>query len=697
MPDHAPGSAAPLDIPDTIRQARAAWAAREIDQAEIACQRVLAFWPGQTDASHLMGLMAHRHGNLDLAITHLRRACEAPRAPAVYHSDLAEMCRQAGLLDEAETMGRRAVTLDPRLAGAWNNLGIILQEAGKLEESHQALERALALEPGNPGVHNNIGNTCKRLGLTQDAERHWSRAIALRPHYAEVYSNLANLLTDRGEYDRARDLAVKAIELNPRLADAYINLAGVETALHAWSAAQRWLRALLAFAPDHAGGLVALAQTLKQLDEPDAAIEAARRAVSLAPQSAEAQNALGVALQAGGQDDLALAAFERAAALPGTMREQALINQAGLHLEFGRAAAAEAAYVAIVAEFPRSATALFNLTAARKTRAGDPCIDQMRALLADAAALSHTHRILLEFGLGKALLDAGDSEEAFRHLDEGNRMKRAMLSYDPAAVSQWMRDIAAAFPAAGLAAPGQSRVDAVRPVFVVGMPRSGTTLVEQILASHPMVHGAGELRYLQKIVDGAGLFPAAIDGLSADRLSAMGDSYMAHIRPLARGAAFVVDKMPANFLHIGLIRRILPDALIIHCRRDPVDTCLSCYSQLFAGEQPFTYDQTELGRFHRDYQTLMEHWRSGLPESRFLEVDYESVVEDLEGQARRMVSFLELPWDDACLEFHETKRPVRTASVSQVRQPIYRTSTGRWRKHAAGLRPLLEALGVNAV
>jgi hypothetical protein len=234
------------------------------------------------------------------------------------------------------------------------------------------------------------------------------------------------------------------------------------------------------------------------------------------------------------------------------------------------------------------------------------------------------------------------------------------------------------------------------PVFVVGMPRSGTTLVEQVLASHPAVYGAGELRHLQTLTDGAGAFPQAIPGLTAVQFAAMGDAYLAKIMPLAQDRRHVVDKMPANFLRAGLIRLILPEARIIHCRRDPVDTCLSCYSKLFAAEQPYTYDQTELGRFHLDYQRLMAHWRAVLPASHFIEVDYEAVVVDLETEARRLLAFLDLPWDDACLRFHETARPVRTASVNQVRLPVYRTSSGRWRAHAAQLGPLLEALGILA-
>jgi hypothetical protein len=231
-------------------------------------------------------------------------------------------------------------------------------------------------------------------------------------------------------------------------------------------------------------------------------------------------------------------------------------------------------------------------------------------------------------------------------------------------------------------------------VFVVGMPRSGTTLVEQILASHGAVFGAGELQHVQTLVTGLGDFPASVPRLAPDQLQAFGQRYLDTVTPLARGKIRLVDKMPVNFVYAGLIRLILPEARIIHCRRDPVDTCLSCYSKLFTAEQSFSYDQTEIGQFHRDYQKITAHWRAVLPATHFLEVDYEAVVEDVEAQARRMLAFLELEWDPACLDFHLTKRPVKTASVNQVRQPVYKSSAGRWRQHAAQLAPLLAALEI---
>jgi len=652
---------------------------------------VLAASPGHADALHLLGLMAHQAGNIELAIAQLRHACRAPGAPAVYHSNLAEMCRQAGLLEEGEAAGRRAVRLDPVNADAWNNLGILLQESGKFAESKHCLERVLTLQPHNAQAHNNLGNTSKRLGLFADAERHWRRALKLRADYAEPHSNLANMFTDQGKYEQAAGHARRAIELNPRLADAYVNLAGVEMARNRYKEALQWLDLLLGFAPGHAVGLAARAQALKKLDQLEEALDAATRAIKAAPQNAEAHNAHGVVLQALGRMQDALAAYDRAAALPGTVAEQALINRALLFMEQGETAAARAAFDGVLEMFPASASACFNSADLRKFGPGDAQVARMQEML--AVTTSSHDALLLHFALGKAFLDIGDSDAAFLHLNAANRQKRGTIDYDSAATSDWMRRIAQVFSADFIAARAGQGAASTMPVFVLGMPRSGTTLIEQILCSHPAIHGAGELSLVSKLVEALSPFPESAGSLGARRLHELGGAYLAETGRLAGGRLRVVDKMPANFLHAGLLHLVLPGAKIIHCKRDAVDTCLSCYSKLFTAEQSFCYDQMELGQFHRDYQTLTAHWRAVLPASAFLEVDYEAVIADLEGEARRMLEFLNLLWDDSVTRFHETKRPVRTASVNQVRRPLYATSKGRWRAHEKNLGPLLGALG----
>jgi tetratricopeptide (TPR) repeat protein len=685
----------PLDIQQALSKAHAHWNAGQSDQAEQWCQRVLAIWPGQADALHLLGLMAHTHGNLDLAIAHLRQACKAPRAPATYYSNLAEMCRQRGLLGEGEQAALHAVALDPQLATAWNNLGILQQEAGKFEDSRVALERVLALATESPEAHNNLGNTYKRLNDLKRARVHYERAIALRPEYAEGYSNLASLLNDEGDCEAAAVAARRAIDINPQLADAYLNLAGIELTRLRPEEALRWLNALAAFAPTHPGGLAARARALRQMDHLDEAMDAARRAVAIAPNSAESHNVLAQVCQALGSQDEALAEFEKAIALPGVAAEDAMLSRAAVFMEAGRPDDALAEFDRAQRAFPLSVKAVFGRAELKRYEAADPDFAKLEHFLEGQTSQSLIDRMTAHFALGKAYLDVNDPARAFAHFHKGNRLKRATFEYDAAATAGWMARIAETFSSSLFERLRGGGDPSSRPVFVIGMPRSGTTLVEQILASHPLIAGAGELPAMRLAVEALGAYPDAVAGLARESLAGLGRQYLERTAKLAT-RTHLVDKMPANFLYAGLIHLMLPNARIIHCRRDAADTCLSCYTKLFAAEQLFSYDLAELGSFHRAYERLAAHWRAMLPADRFLDVDYESVVDDLPAQARRLTDWLGIPWDENCLRFHETKRVIRTASLAQVRQPIYKSSKGRARRYAPYIEPLLAVLEAKA-
>jgi tetratricopeptide (TPR) repeat protein len=683
-----------LTVSEALNRAYAHWNAGQAQQAEQLCLQVLQTVANQPNALHLLGLIAHAYNKLDLAIDYLRKACSSPLVPATYYSNLAEMCRQRGLLAEAEQVAHRAVAQEPQLIAAWNNLGIILQESGKFDASLECLQRVVSLQPDNAEAYNNLANTYKRLGDVVQAQQCYERALALNPNYAEAHSNLAFLLKDLGRSDEAAAAARLAIDLNPHLADAYLNLAEIELLHVRYAEALHWLNALQAFAPQHVGGLTARAKLLTKTERLPEAVACARQAVSVAPDNASAHNALGLVLQVLGRHTEAAECFDRAAALPGTVAEEALLSRALLFMESGNNEEAIAAFDQVLQRFPGSERVMVARSDTKTYRADDADIAAMEAALVRAVQPTMNEQVNLHFALGKAYLDTHNSERAFFHLDKGNAIKRATFSYDAVKTHDWMQRVAAAFTPELMEKFKGAGTASELPVFIVGMPRSGTTLVEQILASHPGIYGAGELSALRHAVDRIGGFPQDVAGWSKDDFGRIGRDYLSRIAHLAPDALRVVDKMPGNFLHAGLIPLILSGARIIHCRRDPVDTCLSCYSKNFAGEQLFTYRLDEMGAFHCDYQALMGSLREVLPAERFLEVDYENVVDDLEGEARRLITFVDMPWDDACLSFYKTRRVVRTASVSQVRQPIYATSKGRWRRHAAYLGPLLNALGI---
>ncbi|MEO8115195.1 MAG: sulfotransferase [Phenylobacterium sp.] len=360
-----------------------------------------------------------------------------------------------------------------------------------------------------------------------------------------------------------------------------------------------------------------------------------------------------------------------------------------LLLGLGRVDEARASIERAIALAPHRGGYYRSLSEVVRFADGDPRLAAMETLIGDPA-LAPVDRIELQFALGKAYADLGRHAASFAQFAEGCRLVRGRLAYDEAATLAMFAQMAAVFSAelmdakAGLGAPSAD------PIFILGLPRSGSTLVEQILASHPEVTGGGELTALRDVAAASLGHPAAVRGMDGAALSALGDRYLQRARP---AAGRFTDKMPANFLLVGLIHLALPKARIIHTLRDPVDTCLSGFTTLFADGQPYSYDLAELGRHYRGYAKLMAHWRAVLPPGTLLEVRYEDVVADLEGQARRMLVHCGLAWNDACLDFHRSERAVWTASAAQVRQPAYRSSVGRWRPPAEVLNPLLAALG----
>jgi hypothetical protein len=288
----------------------------------------------------------------------------------------------------------------------------------------------------------------------------------------------------------------------------------------------------------------------------------------------------------------------------------------------------------------------------------------------------------MHFALGKAYHKAHDPPNAFRHFGAGNALKRGTIVYDVAADEAFARDAIAFFTAERMRRPRDAGDASRAPIFVLGMPRSGTSLVEQILASHPDVYGAGELTF----------FDRAVDECGREHVAAVGKRYLELLDTVAPAGKRVVDKLPSNFRHAALIHLALPNARIIHCTRDALDTCFSCYTTNFTARQDFSFDLTETGRYHQAYASLVEHWHAVLPAGIMLDVNYEELIADLEAGARRMLAFCGLAWDDRVLRYYETARPVRTASYRQVRQPVYASSVGAAQPYRAYLQPLIDAL-----
>lgn len=503
-------------------------------------------------------------------------------------------------------------------------------QTGRIDDAMALYENALSLKPDYADVHNNLGVILAAQGRIGDAIARFERAIKLNPQYAAAHNNLSNSLAATGRVDDAIAHFERARALSPGHFDAENDLGAV----------------------------------LLRLGRIGEAVAHYQQVLAVNPGNIEAHNSLGTALMDQGKFDIAAAHYRLA-----------------------------------IAFRPDYAEAHYNLAIIKTFRHGDPDLAALEAL-ARRDDLPAGRMPFVHFALAKALDDCGDYVRAFEHLSKGNELKRRQIQYDEENGLAHFKRVAAVFDCALLERFRGAGDPSPAPIFVLGMPRSGSSLIEQILASHPEIHGAGELNALEMAANSVlnaiprqPPYPECIPALDAVALRRIGQSYVARLLALGDGKVRIVDKSPGNFLLLGLIRLILPNARIIHTTRDPIDTCLSCYSRLFTTGQHYTYDLAELGRCYRAYRQLMAHWRSVLRPGAMLEVDYADVVNDLEGQARRLIDYCGLPWDDRCLRFHETARTVKTASAVQVRQPLFRSSLHRWRKYEAGLAPLLRELG----
>jgi len=446
------------------------------------------------------------------------------------------------------------------------------------------------------------------------------------------------------------------------------------------------------------GGILADALRHYQAGRIHEAVAYYERALFLRPDHADAHNNLGLALAAQGRPDDAKLHYERALAIDPD-HPLAHTNLGQILMFQGNFDDAMAHYTQAIAIQPDCAEAQFNRAEIKTFHHGDADLAALEAL-AERNGLPPDRRPFVHFALAKALEDTGDYVRAFEQLRKGNDLKRGQIDYDEKKVMERFRRISAVFNS-GLFDRFQGEGDlSPVPIFVVGMPRSGSTLIEQILASHPLIHGAGELMDFamsaNDVLTAGGRqvrYPECVPGLDGVTLRQIGEVYRSRLPALAHGKSRIVDKSPANFPSIGLIRLVLPNARIIHTMRDPIDTCVSCYSKLFVFGQHFSYDLAELGRYYHRYWELVNHWRSVLPPDAMLDVVYEDVVNDLEGQARRLIDYCGLPWDDRCMDFHRTSRLVGTASAVQVRKPLFRSSLQRWRRYEDRLAPLLDELG----
>ncbi len=688
-----------LTIPQALSLAARQIDSGQLPQAEAILQQIFKQNPKHAEVLHLLGVLAHKTGNTAQAIKFIEKAIKLQPDNPHYHINYGEMCRLLNRLDDAIYHGEQAIKLHPLNPNAHSNLGIAYYDKKDYDRAETCQNKALELAPNFPAALNNLGSIKRDLKDKEGAIEYYRKVLEFAPNYLEARNNLGAVLTELEKPDEAIPELLQVIRAQPNYADAHCNIGNAFLLLEDFDKASHAFRQTLALMPDNASALIGLARIHKEADALNESREEIDRALALAPDRASAHSLSGDIYTKIGDYEQAELAYKKALSIDEN-ETGALLGLGQMQMELGNLKDAKANYERAMEIDAKSIAPHIFMVQAKKIKPNDESLLRLEAEAENIDSLPPTRAISLHYALGKAYDDIKEYDRAFSHFAAGARMKRSQIQYDPNRQDMITENIKNIFTPEMIARLRGAGDPSDLPIFVLGMPRSGTTLTETIIASHPDVYGAGELRDLLMIANepeenvASPGYPLSVNALTKDNLAQMGKRYISALRRHNQQARHITDKMPANFLAIGLVHLMLPNAKIIHVNRNAADTCLSGFNKLFnTNSQYHSYDLTEMGRYYVNYAKLMEHWRAVLPEDAFLEVQYEELVADKETQTRRLIEFCGLEWNDACLESHKTERSIKTASITQVRQPVYTSSVERWRHYEKHLQPLLEALG----
>jgi tetratricopeptide (TPR) repeat protein len=583
----------------------------------------------------------------------------------------------------------------PRDAEALFLFGAVYGQLGDFAAAERMLRDALALAPNHPVLNCNLGVALLQQQRFQEAMASFSRALQLDPHQFEAWMYLGQACDATGACEHAIKAYGQAVALKPASETALHALGGAFLKSKMWADAGNIYARLLELNPADSSCVSNLGIALSRAYQYERLITLLKPVALNSPEAIEPNYYVAMAHIELGELDDALQFYKRVLDVqPGHPESitgvASIYNFKGLY--------AEALEMILPLTKSRSDVAGVALAFAAIAPRFDLSSDAITLLERhiDNPQLSDLARAKAAVALGNLYDKSGDYEQAFHYIKRGNALNRADFNRDNYIKSieilegLYTEDSVASMPVSGSASD--------QPIFIVGMPRSGTTLVEQILASHSQVFGAGELKYIQHTcfqlhdmqINGKA-FPFCLADVSPEQLLRLARDYQGHLDRLSGGAPRVTDKVPSNHLHLGLIYQLFPKAKVIHVKRDPMDTCVSCYCQFFSGAYPYTYDLDDLGFYYRLYERLMRLWKKVLP-SAILDVSYEKLVRDQENMTRKMLDFCDLPWEQSCLEFHKTDRVVATASTDQVRQPMYQGAIGKWRRYESHVEALVEAL-----
>lgn len=672
-----------------------------LQQAEQVIRDILQAAPNFAPAIHLLGVVAYNAGKEDIAIDLIKQAISINDKMPLFHANIAEMYRRADRFDEAVEAGEKAINLDPEMLFAQSNLGIAYFDLKEYDKAEQHQKIALALNPNFAPSLNNMGSILRNKNFDyKGAAEYFRKALAVDPTHIDSQNNLGEVLTRLEDPDSALTVLNKLLKQDPRNESAWCNRGTAFLALgNGEEAKNSYIQAISINNESIAAyaGLIMVALEFKQNELGE---ECAEKLLAIAPEEADAHGLYAALLFSQGKTDEAEIKFQDALAIdPDHVGSKT--GMGNILMERGDLKGAEEMFTSCVGKEENAiSSAIYSLIQVKKIKEGMPEIEVMEkeaeklnGKLIDSKAIS------LGFALGKMYDDLGQYDKGFPYYIDACKLKRKSFDYSTKNKEEHTQAIKDTFTKEYLQKNAGHGNPTQTPIFVLGMPRSGTTLTEQIIASHPNVFGAGELKHLINMAkeyapdDEGESFGKKFKSIAPEEFEKIGTSYLKNLMEHSPDSNYITDKMPGNFHYIGIIKLALPNAKIIHIKRHPLDNCISCFTRLFATGQAFSYDLEEAGHYYRIYDGLMDHWRNVLDEGDMHEVQYEALVDNTEEEARKLIDYCGLEWDESCLEFYKNKRSIRTASVTQVRQPIYKSSKQRWKNYDQFIDPLKRGLG----
>lgn len=651
---------------------------------------------------HLLGATAYENQQYESAVTLLRYVIDLkPDVPFPY-SDLANALKELGDLEGAKENYEKALSIDPEIAIIHYNLGNLYRGQGNLDAALTCYEKALSLNSMLDRVYINLALVSEAKGNRTQAIQYYKDLLGLYPKHPEAHNNLGLLLGEQGNLEEAEEYLKRSIELKPGYADAYNNL-GLLYQIQGKpeEAANNYEQAITCYHQNQARkhDLVKANQNFGFLFFEQNDLERAeycyQQALNIEPSNANLLILMGILYQEKEQVDQAINYYNQALEADPEF-PHAHHNLANAYREKGDLEAAFFWYDKTFQIAPNSVKAHYSFSESHKFKTEEDSYFQKLLELRESKEITYTNRKYIEFSLAKAYLDMGKYHEEFACLEKGNAMKRAEIKYSVEQDLDRFEAIKTQFNVENIAKFNLINTSGRTPILIIGMPRSGTTLTEQIISSHSKVAGLGELRFLGIITSNNKSFTENFNEVSKETLVEAQNQYLEQVAERDNQAPYFTDKMPYNFMCLGLIKLLFPNAKVIHCLRHPLDVCMANYQRCFRAGNYHSYSLEDLGKYYLGYHQLMEHWYSLFPDFLY-PLHYEKLVTNQEEESKKLIEFCGLEWEDNILNFHENKRSVRTASVVQVRQKLYTSSANKWQRYAKHLEPLKQFFEENGI